>query len=58
MLRLWMQNPHAPFELVPTQDKFKSYLQWHINRSFYYDWGSGDASGSGAPESQMEDEEE
>lgn len=41
---LRMQEPRAPFKLVPTQDKFISYVEWPNNRPFNYGWGSYNVS--------------
>lgn len=38
----------SPGELVHTPYEFSNFLQWPTNRWFYYEWGSGDTSGSGA----------
>lgn len=57
MLQLRIQKPQAPFDQIPTQDEFNSYLIWFTNRKFHYECDKDHACGSGIWGAQVEDEE-
>lgn len=51
-----MSDLRAPFETVPTLEKFSNYLQLPTNKTFYYEWGNNDTSEICADDEE-EDEE-
>lgn len=57
-LQLRIQDPRDPFELIPIQDEFGSYLQQPTNRPFHCECDSDHTSGSGTLSAEKENEEE